>query len=281
MSLWGHAAGRAYDSKGKWKRRILEDNRGKPVISCVIALAHADLRPEIFNIKLRSESATRWRRGDGTENFGKAKTKERERRAPGQWGVFVRPYVASLDLTLNVYFHIPPRLTWIFSCLYDCPISYFRARAYTSRIFFMTVYTSRESMATTSVTGGGSGVVTLFRTCSSRWSQWRCKCGKRLRSLRDSSEKADEAGAKETASNKTDRSDPAVNFMSTVAGDGCRLWVRNEWAPDELGGEKDKKKQNKLLIGNGGQGLDRAASSFKLIDLLTALPLEKECRVPF
>ena len=85
--------------------------------------------------------------------------------------------------------------------------------------------TSRDSAATASVTGSGSGVVTLFRlfTCSSRWSQWRCKCGKRLRSLRDSSEKADEAGAKETASNKTDRSDPAVNFMSTVAGDGCRL----------------------------------------------------------
>ena len=41
------------------------------------------------------------------------------------------------------------------------------------------------------------------------------------------------------------------------------------------------KKQNKLLIGANGQGLDRAASSFKLIDLLTALPLEKECRVPF
>ena len=87
----------------------------------------------------------------------------------------------------------------------------------------MTVYTSRESMATTSVTGGGSGVVTLFRTCSSRWSQWRCKCGKRLRSLSDSSEKADEAGAKDTASNRrgsSNRTDPAANFMSTVAGDG-------------------------------------------------------------
>ena len=125
----------------------------------------------------------------------------------------------------------------------------------------MTVYTSRESMATTSVTGGGSGVVTLFRTCSSRWSQWRCKCGKRLRSLRDSSEKADEAGAKETASNKTDRSDPAVNFMSTVAGDGVDC--------------------ESAMNGANGQGLDRAASSFKLIDLLTALPLEKECGVPF
>ena len=213
--------------------------------------------------------------------FWKSKNKREREEGPRSMGGVCPPLCGFTWFNFKCIFSHSSETDLNFLCLYDCPISYFRARAYTSRIFFMTVYTSRESMATTSVTGGGSGVVTLFRTCSSRWSQWRCKCGKRLRSLRDSSEKADEAGAKETASNKTDRSDPAVNFMSTVAGDGCRLWIRNEWAPDELGGEKDKKKQNKLLIGANGQGLDRAASSFKLIDLLTALPLEKECRVPF
>ena len=44
--------------------------------------------------------------------------------------------------------------------------------------------------------GGGCEVVTLFRlfTWSSLWSQCRCRWGNRLRSLSDSSEKADDVG---------------------------------------------------------------------------------------
>ena len=140
--------------------------------------------------------------------------------------------------------------------------------------------TSRDSAATASVTGSGSGVVTLFRlfTCSSRWSQCRCKWGKRLRSLSDSSEKADEAGAKDTASNRrgsSNRTDPAANFMSTVAGDGVDCESAMNGPRRTRRWERKKPNQTNKLIGAGGQGLDRTASSFKLIDLLTALPLEK------